>query len=79
MKEQKIFECEVLIWFAVDEKREQRWIVRSVKDIEDGQSVRCRVCRENVRIHRKRINHGPEDHVEHLIRNRNCELSGGSK
>ena len=74
MSKPKIFECEVLVWFIVDGKREQRWVVRAVEDVLDGSTVRCRSCKEAVRIHRKRIAGGPRDHVEHFRENLMCTL-----
>lgn len=66
MRNPKQFECEALIWFLVDGKRERRWVRRAVVDIIDGTPVRCMHCSEPVRIHRQRKIDGPRDHVEHL-------------
>lgn len=69
----KVYDCEVLIWFMVNGKREQRWIIRAVKNIADGSTVRCKCCHQPVRIHRQRLSKGPRDHVEHFELNPDCE------
>ena len=73
MKKPKVFVCEVLLWFMVDGKREQRWVLRAVEDVADGSVVRCYICHAPVRIHRKRVDGGPRDHVEHFILNSICK------
>jgi hypothetical protein len=72
MESRRQFECEALIWFVIGDKREQRWVLRAVVDISDGTPVRCKHCKEPMRIHRQRKLDGPRDHVEHLIENKNC-------
>lgn len=73
----KVYECEVLIWFLREGLREQRWILREVSKITDGSKVRCKCCYQQVRIHRQRLSNGPRDHVEHLELNVECILSRG--
>ena len=70
----KIYDCETLVPFMKNGVRTIEWVVREVVDIPDGRDVRCKCCREPVRIHRKRIVDGPRDHVEHFVLNENCEL-----
>ncbi len=72
MKNRKQFECEALIWFVADGKREQRWIRRAVVDIMNGTRVRCHKCKEPMRIHRQRKAAGPRDHVEHVVQIEKC-------
>lgn len=73
MRHQYQFVCEVLIWFMVNGKREQRWVEREVLNILDGSQVRCKDCHQPMRIHRQRRPDGPRDHVEHLEINPQCQ------
>ena len=69
----KIYDCETLVPFMKNGVRSKEWVVREVVDIPDGRPVRCKVCKESVRIHRQRVADGPRDHVEHFILNLSCE------
>lgn len=73
MSRQYQFVCEALIWFMVNDKREQQWVEREVIHIRDGVQVRCKDCHQPMRIHRQRKSDGPRDHVEHLEINPACE------
>lgn len=71
----KIYDCEVLVWFIRNNIREQRWILREVENIPNGSKVRCKHCHLPVRIHRQRRPDGPKDHVEHFELNHMCEVA----
>ena len=72
MEKEKLYECEVrrrrlhppmngYEWF---------WKVRSVQDaVEDGDTdYRCKDCHGAVKIHKRKLPHGPASHVEHKSR-----------
>jgi hypothetical protein len=39
--------------------------------------IRCIYCHGEVRVHRKYVEHGPKDHVEHLLRQDSETCRGG--
>ena len=69
---EKIYECEV--------KRRQRrkdgagyepfWKLKSVQDAVDDNDTefRCKDCHGAVKLHRRKVAHGPASHAEHLSR-----------
>ncbi len=61
----KMYECEVRRPVVRDGARGVAWFERKVTEVVDGAEVRCMHCHGEVRIHRKRVDHGPQDHVEH--------------
>jgi hypothetical protein len=63
----KMFECETTRRFrTADGQTELRWVVKSVKDIEKQDAIRCAHCEGPVKIYRQRKEDGPADHVQHL-------------
>lgn len=56
-----------------------RWKEEAVADVgtPDRIDIRCMHCHGGVRIHRQKVPHGPEDHVEHLSRQDSAGCLGG--
>ncbi|MBP1627348.1 MAG: hypothetical protein H6Q00_1823 [Holophagaceae bacterium] len=71
--------CERKALFARDGKKVKDWIIANVADIpsENPPEVRCAYCHGVVRIHRKHVDHGPTDHVEHVSRQDSENCKGG--
>jgi hypothetical protein len=66
---EKIYECEVKrLHQKKDSQRYWDWIRRRVDLIERGDLIRCYECKGKVRLHKKKVPNGPQDHVEHSIR-----------
>lgn len=65
---EKIYECEVKRPFMDNGQRIRKWIRREVSLVDDGDPIRCYECKGRVRLHRQRIENGPQDHVEHMSR-----------
>ncbi|QJR10691.1 hypothetical protein DSM104443_01758 [Usitatibacter rugosus] len=65
-----MFECEVKKQFLVGERRVWRWTSVPVTKVFDAapQHVRCLYCHGAVRVHKQKVAHGPQDHVEHTSR-----------
>lgn len=68
MKKEKIYECEVNKLHQIDGKRFLKWIRRNASEVTRNESIRCHECKGPVRLHKKRIANGPNDHVEHIHR-----------
>ena len=68
---ESIYECEVKRRRLSGRpgKYESFWKVKSVTEaLEDKDTeFRCKDCGGQVRVHRKRVEHGPEAHVEHIL------------
>lgn len=62
--------CEQRREYLIEGKHEWRWKEVPVAEAVDGppNSIRCLHCHGAVRIHRQKVAHGPQDHVEHLSR-----------
>lgn len=75
-----MFECEVRKLFKKqDGTKEFRWERRPVSSLPSGShsDVRCLHCHGEVRVHRRKVEHGPEDHVEHRHREDSEGCVGG--
>jgi len=71
--------CEQKKQFMLSSKKEWLWVKIPVSLVGASyEAIRCMHCHGAVRIHRQSEDHGPEDHVEHRLRqdSENCE--GGS-
>ena len=64
----KIYECEVKRQYLIDGQRVWRWKRTPVAEVLRGEEIRCHECKGKVRHHKKRVSHGPKDHVEHYTR-----------
>lgn len=62
--------CEQRREYLISGKHEWRWKEVPVAEAADAGpgEVRCMHCHGAVRIHRRKVAHGPQDHVEHLSR-----------
>lgn len=72
----KIYECEVKRQYLIDGQRVWKWKRSPVSEVAEGEEIRCYQCQGKVRLHKKRVEHGPRDHVEHLSRDdsKKCPL-----
>jgi len=68
MKKEKIYECEVKRQHQIDGQRIWKWIKKNASEIIRGESIRCHICKGDVRLHKKRSIDGPNDHAEHIYR-----------
>jgi hypothetical protein len=76
-----MYECEVKTRFKVDNTEEWRWVVKPVSSISTSgalPNIRCKHCHGRVRVHKKQVDHGPADHVEHLSKQDSENCVGGS-
>ena len=71
--------CQQRRQFVVGDKTEWRWKDVAVSEAigASAQSIRCGHCHGAVRIHRQGVEHGPQDHVEHLSRQDSEYCRGG--
>lgn len=71
--------CEQRRQFVVNGQTEWRWKEVAVSDAigATAGSIRCGHCHGAVRIHRQQVEHGPQDHVEHLSRQDSEFCPGG--
>ena len=71
MKEssEKIYTCEAKKLFKVDGEKVWKWVTMNVADAirDEVAQFRCNECHGAVRLHRKKVEHGPEPHVEHKV------------
>lgn len=71
--------CEIRTQYRVDGANEWRWKEVPVAEAigPGGSSIRCLHCHGAVRVHRQKVEHGPQDHVEHLSRLDSESCRGG--
>lgn len=74
----KMYDCEVKRPFVRNGVRGLDWIRLKVRHVDDGAEVRCMHCHGEVRVHRKRSENGPEDHVEHRSADDSKHCKGGA-
>ena len=68
--------CEQKKQFMLKREREWLWIKIPVSLVGTSyEAIRCMYCHGAVRIHRRSVDHGPEDHVKHLLHqdSENCQ------
>lgn len=66
--------CDARRQYKIDGKKEWKWVQVPVATLSEGEVVRCTHCHGKVRIHRQKVENGPQDHVEHPSRvdSENC-------
>lgn len=74
----KMYSCEVKRRRVVDGEERRDWFTKEVGTLQDGELIRCLHCHGKVRIHRQRVEHGPQDHVEHLSSDDANHCRGGA-
>jgi len=71
--------CEQKKRFMLTSKMEWLWVKVPVSLVGTSyEAIRCMHCHGAVRIHQQRIDHGPEDHVEHASRQDSDNCQGGN-
>lgn len=73
-------ECEQKRPFMRDGKKVLEWAKTPVSALESGadRSIRCLHCHGAVQVHKRKVPHGPEDHVEHRSRQDSERCRGGA-
>lgn len=68
MPHDMMYSCEERRFFIENGKKVPRWKVVEVRTLESGGSgsIRCMHCHGRVKVHKQKVTHGPQDHVEHL-------------
>ena len=72
-------ECQEKRLFIREGKKLLDWVVVQVSSLESGvtKGTRCMHCHGAVRIHKQKVSHGPDDHVEHRSRQDSERCKGG--
>jgi len=75
----QMYQCEQKKLFKVSGVKEWRWVEREVSGLPSGRDkgIRCKHCHGEVRVHVKKAENGPADHVEHLRREDSEHCQGG--
>jgi hypothetical protein len=68
---EKIYTCEVKKLFMRNGEKVWEWVTMNVADAirAEVSQFRCKDCHGAVRLHSKKVEHGPEPHVEHKVHN----------
>lgn len=71
--------CEQRKEYKIKDGYEWRWKEVAVPEAVGAQSkdIRCMHCHGAVRIHQQQVDHGPQDHVEHRLRQDSESCKGG--
>lgn len=71
--------CEQKKLFIKNGKKLEEWVEVDVSGLSSGtnEDIRCKHCRGSVRVHVKKVPHGPADHVEHLSHQDSENCRGG--
>jgi hypothetical protein len=79
MPDDLMVRCEEKREFRVEGGTEWRWKDVPVSQVigADRSTIRCMHCHGAVRVHRQQVTHGPQDHVEHLLRQDSEGCKGG--
>ena len=72
--------CEQKKPFMRDGKMVLEWTQAPVSTLTSGarRDIRCMHCHGPVRVHKKNVDHGPVDHVEHRSRQDSERCKGGT-
>lgn len=79
MPDELMTRCERRTQYKIDGTYEWRWKEIPVAEAigATGKNLRCMHCHGSVRVHQQRVDHGPQDHVEHLSRQDSQNCRGG--
>lgn len=79
MPHDMMYSCEEKRPFMQDGQKVLRWKVVEVTSLDSGQApyIRCMHCHGRVRVHKQKVEHGPKDHVEHVISADSRRCRGG--
>lgn len=79
MSHSLMLKCEQKRVQIIAGKTSQRWVEVSASELPSGMQpdIRCIHCHGKVRVHRKHVEHGPRDHVEHVSRQDSENCRGG--
>lgn len=79
MPKDLMLRCEQRSQYKVESGYEWRWKEVPVSEVVGTQpsDIRCMHCHGAVRLHRKKVEHGPQDHVEHRLKQDSESCRGG--
>lgn len=79
MPQDEMTTCGTLRQYKIDGKYDWRWKEVPVSEVVDLPSpkVRCAHCAGAVRVHKQKVAHGPQPHVEHRLREDSEGCRGG--
>ncbi len=71
--------CERKALSKIDNEKVWKWVEVDVADLSSGEQpdIRCVHCHGRVRVHKRNVEHGPQDHVKHLSRQDSENCRGG--
>jgi hypothetical protein len=75
-----MIECERRTLYKRDGEKVWDWKRVKVADFDasvSSRDIRCAHCHGKVRLHKQRVDHGPQDHVEHYSRQDSEGRPGG--
>jgi hypothetical protein len=63
-----MLKCERKAPFKINNEKVWRWVEVDVAALPSGEQpkIRCIHCHGQVRVHKRNVAHGPQDHVEHM-------------
>ena len=64
-------ECDRRTLYKRNDVKEWGWKIVKVTDLDPSvtsRDIRCAHCHGKVRLHKQKVEHGPQDHVEHYSR-----------
>jgi len=79
MSQSLMLKCEQKKGPIIAGEMSQRWVEVFASELPSGMqpNIRCIHCHGMVRVHRKHVEHGPIDHVEHVSRQDSENCRGG--
>ena len=74
-----MLKCERKARFKENDEKVWKWVEAKVADLPSGEQpdIRCIHCHGRVRVHKQHVDHGPQDHVEHMSRQDSENCRGG--
>jgi hypothetical protein len=79
MRHDMMLKCERKALFKINNEKVWKWVEVDVAALHSGEQpeIRCIHCHGRVRVHKQNVEHGPQDHVEHLSRQDSENCRGG--
>ena len=73
--------CQLKKLFMREGEKVFEWVDVPVSTLSSGghRDIRCMHCHGEVRVHKKQVDHGPADHVEHCSGQDSMNCKGGYK
>jgi hypothetical protein len=79
MSSSLMLNCEQIVIRVVNGESIKNWEEVLATALPSGTQpdIRCSHCHGEIRVHKRHVNHGPRDHVEHLSRQDSESCRGG--